>query len=991
MLHCRRVIVALLAGVVTTPSAWAMRPAKPSQAGPAEAAADGAAQRRAGAISAVVPERARAAWRRFLDTSDGRWRASWDGITAVPSRIVGTGLAAPGSVASPDRAVEHARAFLRANIDLLAPGADPDDFVVVSNDVDGGLRTVGMFQYYDGLRVIGGQVSFRFKNDRLFVIASEAFPQVRVEVPKVAVAPSVDALQVAAREWVRAELDAGEADVSVAGVGAAAILPVITVDGGVEYRRVVEVSVDSSAPRGAWAVYLAADSGAPVARRQRLRFANAAVRMEVPVRYPGAYEVYPAAGAYVRVPSEDGAEPVLLQTDPAGVMSWDGDEAIEVSIESVSDQVQVFDRRGLRASVSRRLQPDGVTVWSGAGDPELDAYLATFVHAGIAKEFARTLAPNLSFLNQPLRAKVNIDSTCNAFSDGETINFFQGSEVCENTGRLADVIYHEFGHVLHVQSLVAGAGSFDSALSEGLADYLAATMTGDPGVGRGFFLDDEPLRHIDPEDREYVWPEDIGEIHDTGRIIAGALWDLRKRLIARYGEAEGVAQADRLFLAVVRRAANIPSAYVEVLAADDTDGDLGNGTPNGCDIADVFAAHGLRSFTLSMSRLAAEAVSPEGHPVELEIASLTGGCPGDEAVRVNLHWDRRDGSAGGTLALVRGGDTFSGVIPAQPEGTTVAYSVEVTFDDGQVRSFPENPAEPALSFFVGDVVPLYCIDFERDPFLEGWRDGPNGSYTVRNANDWQWGMPISTAGGDPARAFSGRRVLGNDLGGSAGNRGDGSYEPRKITYAISPVVPVGVYTDVRLQYWRWLNVEDGHFDQASIYANEELVWRNLDSRQGLDSTLHHRDAEWVFHDVPLGNLVGDGGVEVMFEIRSNRGFELGGWTIDDLCVVARRSSVCGDGVVSGAEACDEGAANSDVRADTCRRSCLAPTCGDGVVDSGEACDDGNEVDGDACSNACVVAAGGGCDAGPGSGGPAGALLLGLGVLAWLRRRRPHIG
>ena len=105
-------------------------------------------------------------------------------------------------------------------------------------------------------------------------------------------------------------------------------------------------------------------------------------------------------------------------------------------------------------------------------------------------------------------------------------------------------------------SLIPGVGAFNGSLSEGISDYLGATITGDSGLARGFFLDDEPLRHIDPEDREYVWPEDIGEIHDTGRIIAGALWDLRKRLIARYGEAEGVARADRLFLAVVRRAAN---------------------------------------------------------------------------------------------------------------------------------------------------------------------------------------------------------------------------------------------------------------------------------------------------------------------------------------------------------------------------------------------------------------------------------------------------
>jgi hypothetical protein len=47
---------------------------------------------------------------------------------------------------------------------------------------------------------------------------------------------------------------------------------------------------------------------------------------------------------------------------------------------------------------------------------------------------------------------------------------------------------------------------------------------------------------------------------------------------------------------------------------------------------------------------------------------------------------------------------------------------------------------------------------------------------------------------------------------------------------------------------------------------------------------------------------------------------------------------CGNGVPESGEACDDGAGNSDVRADACRRDCSAPRCGDRVVD-------GDEVDG----------------------------------------------
>ena len=68
-------------------------------------------------------------------------------------------------------------------------------------------------------------------------------------------------------------------------------------------------------------------------------------------------------------------------------------------------------------------------------------------------------------------------------------------------------------------------------------------------------------------------------------------------------------------------------------------------------------------------------------------------------------------------------------------------------------------------------------------------------------------------------------------------------------------------------------------------------------------------------------------------------------------------SVCGDGVlnVTAAEACDDGALNSDTRADACRTDCSLPVCGDGVVDSGEACDDGVN-DGSACAPDCTLPA-----------------------------------
>src|SRR5262245_20937461 len=117
-------------------------------------------------------------WQRFVAAAGGTWTATWDHATAVPSRIWGSGIAAPGASADPDIAARAARDVIAAHLDLLAPGATADDLELVANHWDGEMRSVGFVQNRAGLRVLGGQISVRIKNDRIFVISSQALPDV---------------------------------------------------------------------------------------------------------------------------------------------------------------------------------------------------------------------------------------------------------------------------------------------------------------------------------------------------------------------------------------------------------------------------------------------------------------------------------------------------------------------------------------------------------------------------------------------------------------------------------------------------------------------------------------------------------------------------------------------------------------------------------------------------------------------------------------------
>lgn len=64
-------------------------------------------------------------------------------------------------------------------------------------------------------------------------------------------------------------------------------------------------------------------------------------------------------------------------------------------------------------------------------------------------------------------------------------------------------------------------------------------------------------------------------------------------------------------------------------------------------------------------------------------------------------------------------------------------------------------------------------------------------------------------------------------------------------------------------------------------------------------------------------------------------------------------AVCGDGLMEGAEECDNGVANGP--AGNCTPACTLPVCGDGFAHPTEGCDDGNAAEDDACHSDCTPA------------------------------------
>lgn len=850
--------------------------------------------------AAGVADRAhREAWRSVRDPESQLVTRTWIGRSPAPGAMVDGGAA--------ERA---ARAFLAEHLAEIAPGTASEDLVLAANVVDdcgatqssasgapsgstgtGGTRaasackrTVSFWQTWRGMRVRGGQLSVVIARDAIFAAQAQAVPYVAIALgPEIAQAR-----------------DGREVIAVASGAGAFAV-------------RVAEHRV-----RGTWDEWVGLD-GRVLVRENRVRDATSTLVYDVPARRP-AMRGNLAARAVTAV--VDGS---ALTTSSDGGFAFAGATA-SVEAGVVGPRVRVVDAGGATASATLTASDGQPTVWSLASDAEGDAQLSAFVHASIAKERARQLFPSLPWIEQQLVVTVNEPGgACNASSTGDDLHFFAGDATCENSARIADVIYHELGHSVHFQTLIPGVGNYNNALSEGLADFFAASITDDSAIARGYQYDDRPVRELDPVGFEKIAPDDlVPSQHQSGLIIGGALWDLRRLLVERYGAVDGAARTDRVFVGVLQRAPNITSSYLAALVGDDDDGDLGNGTPDQCEIDVAFGRHGLAPAT-SPSVTRAGALRVDGASVELPIERGALACE-PAIVRAELI------TGGARMDMELGTDAARATLP----GTgAVRFAIELVFADGSRLHYPANPADPEYTAFVGDTHELWCERFDSDP---RWEQTQTGSVSA-----WEWGTPQGHAG-DPTAAFTGTSVLGTDLSD------DGRYAGVSETFVSSPLIstlgPLGPlqFREIHLQYRRWLVVEDAQYDQASVKVGGTEVWRNA---SGPDGFLTHQDREWRFVDHDITALAAQP-FALSWLIAADATRSLGGWTLDDVCVVGvDKTPVCGDHFLDEGEECDSGAS-------TCSDTCEI-------------------VDLDSC---CSV-----------GGSPRGALALALGVLALVGRRR----
>ena len=404
-------------------------------------------------------------------------------------------------------------------------------------------------------------------------------------------------------------------------------------------------------------------------------------------------------------------------------------------IDSLRDTVQYYGRG------------TSTSLWNKV--PHLSAYY----HATKVHDYMKSFLPNFTALDIPLTTKVErTDGNCNAFFNGNSINFYTQAGGCNTLAIVADVVYHEYGHAITNYFYNALGTQFrNGAVGEGYSDVYAITLTDTPVLGVGFNISSPNtiVRRYDINPK--IYPQNlVGQVHADGEIICGAWWRTARNMNSNSGMMA-------IFSESLYGLANGPNGsegvvytdiLIDALQADDNDNNLANGTPNLTSIVNAFAFHGIRmlaNVTFSYPPLGdVQASTPAPFNVTLNItppfSTLISGA------QLIYRLNNNPLSSCDTIVLTPGaGNSYSGVIPAQPRGTIVRYFVGLQdltgFSGGAYPPFADLSSSPGLWFnYLVGFRNTYTVDVENQAQDSSWIIGWSTDNAVTGI--WEIGTPV---------------------------------------------------------------------------------------------------------------------------------------------------------------------------------------------------------------------------------------------------------
>ena len=291
------------------------------------------------------------------------------------------------------------------------------------------------------------------------------------------------------------------------------------------------------------------------------------------------------------------------ETDANGdwVIPYSGTTNVTVTADFGSDNryAWVLNDTGGNSSRSKSATPGATTKLKFNNQKRQKKAAEVNCHRGLThyREWIRSIDPTDNLMDFRTTCRVNINSSCNAFFDGSSINFYTSGSGCVNTC-YSTVIAHEQGHYANV---IYSSGNGGDGFGEGNADIWAMYSYDTPIVGQDFCGTNCNIR-TGNNTRQYCGSCGAGcysGVHANGEVLMGGGWKVRANLNATHGDATGDLIADSIFLAWMQAYNNTTicsNIRTRWLILDDNDSDIDNGTPNDSDIDDGFAAQGFPNY-----------------------------------------------------------------------------------------------------------------------------------------------------------------------------------------------------------------------------------------------------------------------------------------------------------------------------------------------------------------------------------------------------------
>jgi hypothetical protein len=304
----------------------------------------------------------------------------------------------------------------------------------------------------------------------------------------------------------------------------------------------------------------------------------------------------------------------------------------------------------------------------GAGNTH--ASRTQFYQVNRIKEVGRGWLPSNTWLTQQLVVNVNLNQTCNAYWNGSSLNFFKSGGGCNNTGQLAAVSLHEYGHGLDQND---GTGTApEGGTGEAYGDITAAIAIHTSCIGTGFLGSNcsgygnactacTGVRDIDFAKHASATAATVSnftqvrcgagsgpcakEVHCESYVPSEAVWDLANRDLPSPGTGSAWNTLSRLWYlsrstatssftcnhtgTFTSNGCNTGSWWKTMRAVDDDDGNLTNGTPHSCNLFAAFNRHGIACTTDAGANTCFQGCTPPAAPA----LTLT---PGSNAVAVSV-------------------------------------------------------------------------------------------------------------------------------------------------------------------------------------------------------------------------------------------------------------------------------------------------------------------------------------------------------------------